>query len=42
MSENVVVDIRGIMATIPHRFPMLLVDRVTILEEGKKAIGLKM
>lgn len=41
MSENVVVDIKGIMATLPHRFPMLLVDRVTILEEGVKAVGIK-
>jgi 3-hydroxyacyl-[acyl-carrier-protein] dehydratase len=36
-----VIDIKGIMALIPHRFPMLLVDRVTIIEEGKKAVGLK-
>ncbi len=29
------------MNTIPHRFPFLLVDRVEILEEGKRAIGYK-
>jgi 3-hydroxyacyl-[acyl-carrier-protein] dehydratase len=29
------------MEAIPHRFPFLLVDRVDIMEEGKKAIGRK-
>ena len=40
--QNVVkLNIVDIMNTIPHRFPFLLVDRVEILEEGKKAIGYK-
>lgn len=26
---------------IPHRYPFLLVDRITELEEGKRAVGLK-
>lgn len=26
---------------IPHRYPFLMVDRVTIVEEGKKAVGMK-
>ncbi|MHC8514370.1 3-hydroxyacyl-ACP dehydratase FabZ [Sporosarcina sp. ITBMC105] len=30
-----------IQAIIPHRYPFLLVDRITELEEGKKAVGLK-
>ena len=41
MAEKIIVDIKGIMALLPHRFPFLLVDRVEILEEGKKAIGIK-
>ncbi|OGF47003.1 MAG: 3-hydroxyacyl-[acyl-carrier-protein] dehydratase FabZ [Candidatus Firestonebacteria bacterium RIFOXYC2_FULL_39_67] len=35
------VDIKGIMALLPHRFPFLLVDRVEIIEEGKKVRGIK-
>jgi len=30
-----------IMNTIPHRFPFLLVDKVEIIEAGKKAVGYK-
>lgn len=30
-----------IQKIIPHRYPFLLVDRITELEEGKKAVGLK-
>ncbi len=41
-AQNVVkLNIVDIMNTIPHRFPFLLVDRVEIIEEGKKAIGYK-
>ncbi|OVE77641.1 3-hydroxyacyl-[acyl-carrier-protein] dehydratase FabZ, partial [bacterium F11] len=35
------MDINQIMEAIPHRYPFLLIDRVDILEEGKKAKGLK-
>ena len=35
------LDIEQIKEIIPHRYPFLLVDRVTELEEGKKVIGLK-
>src|SRR6476646_10782570 len=35
------MDINKIMAAIPHRFPFLLVDRIDVIEEGKKAIGRK-
>ncbi len=35
------LDVTQIMDVIPHRFPFLLVDRVNIIEEGKKAIGRK-
>ncbi|WP_425448001.1 3-hydroxyacyl-ACP dehydratase FabZ [Dethiothermospora halolimnae] len=30
-----------IMNIIPHRYPFLLVDKITELEKGKKAIGIK-
>ena len=35
------MDIKGIMATLPHRYPFLLVDRITELEPGVRAVGLK-
>lgn len=35
------LDIRDIMEIIPHRQPMLLVDKVEILEEEKRAVGYK-
>jgi len=36
------IDIAGIRKAIPHRYPFLLVDRVEVLEEDKKAVGTKM
>ena len=35
------LDIDQIMATIPHRYPFLLVDRITEHEPGVRAVGLK-
>ena len=35
------MDIREIESLLPHRFPFLLVDRVTEIELGKKAVGIK-
>lgn len=35
------IDINEIMACLPHRYPFLLVDRITGLEEGKKIEGIK-
>ncbi|ASK62102.1 3-hydroxyacyl-[acyl-carrier-protein] dehydratase FabZ [Virgibacillus phasianinus] len=35
------MDIQGIRETIPHRYPFLLVDKVTEMEEGKSVTGLK-
>lgn len=35
------LEIRDIMEIIPHRQPMLLVDKVEILEEKKRAVGYK-
>lgn len=35
------MDIEQIQATIPHRYPFLLVDRILEVESGKRAVGLK-
>ncbi len=35
------IDINRIMDMIPHRYPILLVDRILELEEGVSATGLK-
>ena len=35
------IDIHGIMDLIPHRYPMLLVDRIIDYERGKGITGLK-
>ena len=35
------VDSRKIMRCLPHRYPMLLVDRVVEFEPGKRIVGLK-
>ena len=36
-----VMDIKEIMETIPHRQPFLLIDRIEELEQGKRAVGKK-
>src|SRR5437660_1720437 len=35
------LDIEEIREFLPHRYPMLLVDRILELEPGKRAVGLK-
>ncbi|MCY3568737.1 MAG: 3-hydroxyacyl-ACP dehydratase FabZ [Chloroflexi bacterium] len=35
------LDVRAIQRIIPHRYPILLVDRIVELEPGKRAVGLK-
>jgi 3-hydroxyacyl-[acyl-carrier-protein] dehydratase len=35
------MDIREILATLPHRFPIILVDRVLEMEEGKRIVAIK-
>lgn len=35
------MDIKEIKATIPHRYPFLLVDKVIEVEEGKRIVGIK-
>jgi beta-hydroxyacyl-ACP dehydratase FabZ len=37
----VVMDIRAILAVLPHRYPFLLVDRIIEIDEGKRAVGVK-
>jgi len=48
MSENeksndtkTVIDIKRIQEMIPHRYPILLVDRIIDMVEGESAVGLK-
>ncbi len=36
-----VLDVNEIMKILPHRQPFLFVDRVTHLEKGKRAVGIK-
>lgn len=35
------IDIKGILKSLPHRYPFLLVDRIVDFEEGKRAVGIK-
>lgn len=35
------LDIARIMEVLPHRYPILLVDRILELEPGKRVVGLK-
>lgn len=41
MSENKVYNVEEIMNFLPHRYPFLLVDRLTVEEAGVKGVGLK-
>jgi beta-hydroxyacyl-ACP dehydratase FabZ len=36
-----IMNITEIMKILPHRYPMLLVDRILEIEEGKRIVGLK-
>lgn len=36
-----IVDIQRIMQYLPHRYPMLLVDRIVEYEPGKRIVGIK-
>ena len=35
------MDVEAIMARIPHRYPLLLVDRILEVEPGRRIVGLK-
>jgi len=42
MSENsTVLNVEDIKALIPHRYPMLLIDRVVDIHQGDSATGIK-
>ncbi len=36
------LNIDQIKELIPHRYPFLLVDKIVEVEEGKRAVGVKM
>ena len=38
---NVEMDIKRILRHLPHRYPLLLVDRILELEPGRRIVGLK-
>ena len=40
-AAGTVVDIKGILDAIPHRYPFLLIDRVVDLIPGESATGIK-
>jgi UDP-3-O-[3-hydroxymyristoyl] N-acetylglucosamine deacetylase/3-hydroxyacyl-[acyl-carrier-protein] dehydratase len=40
-SREPIMDAARIMECLPHRYPMLLVDRVTEIEKGKRIVGIK-
>lgn len=35
------LDIKQIMAIIPHRYPILMIDRIIEIEPGQRAVGIK-
>lgn len=41
LSGGTMLDIARIMEVLPHRYPILLVDRILELEPGKRVVGLK-
>jgi 3-hydroxyacyl-[acyl-carrier-protein] dehydratase len=40
-TENQQLDINGLMKLLPHRYPMLLLDRVTEMVRGKRVVAIK-
>lgn len=44
MTDNAAIgplDVKRVMAALPHRYPMLLVDRVEALDPGVSIVGIK-
>ena len=39
--ENQIIDVTTIMSMIPHRYPFLLVDRISKIRSDHSAVGLK-
>jgi UDP-3-O-[3-hydroxymyristoyl] N-acetylglucosamine deacetylase/3-hydroxyacyl-[acyl-carrier-protein] dehydratase len=40
-AQTPIIDIQRIMQYLPHRYPMLLVDRIVEFEQGKRIVGIK-
>lgn len=40
-TDNGAMDIRGILDYLPHRYPMLLIDRVREIVVGERIIAIK-
>ncbi|MEE9578310.1 MAG: 3-hydroxyacyl-ACP dehydratase FabZ [Gemmatimonadota bacterium] len=40
-SSQPTMDVQQILEFLPHRYPMLLVDRILEVEEGERIVGLK-
>jgi 3-hydroxyacyl-[acyl-carrier-protein] dehydratase len=38
---NTIIDIHEILKKLPHRYPILLIDRVVELDKGKRILALK-
>ncbi|MEW6042203.1 MAG: 3-hydroxyacyl-ACP dehydratase FabZ [Elusimicrobiota bacterium] len=36
-----IINVDEILKIIPHRYPFLLIDRVEVIEESKKCVGIK-
>jgi 3-hydroxyacyl-[acyl-carrier-protein] dehydratase len=41
MTDKFLIDIEHIISLIPHRYPLLLVDKIIEMELGKYAVGVK-
>jgi len=41
IAEPYEIDLDGIMARIPHRYPFLLIDKVVDVRTGESAVGIK-
>ncbi len=41
IARDAALDIRRIQRILPHRYPMLLVDRVLEIDNGQRAVGIK-
>jgi 3-hydroxyacyl-[acyl-carrier-protein] dehydratase len=41
MTDDIAIDIEGIIERLPHRFPFLLVDRVLEFAAGESIVGIK-
>ena len=40
-SDQLAIDIKGILEILPHRYPFVMVDRILDYEEGKTITGIK-